>query len=188
MSELAFHPLTPERWADFERLFGPSGACDGCWCTFWRQTRAEYASNRGARNHALMRRLVERGARPGLLAYRAGEPVAWCAVEPREAYPSLERSRTLRRIDDEPVWSITCFFVARGERGRGLMEALVEAAVRHAKQNGATVVEGYPVDADGGRTDNVTAYTGIVSAFARRGFREVARGGKRRVIMRRTLR
>ena len=188
MAAFRFHPLTPERWGDFERLFGLRGACDGCWCTFWRQSRADYGKNRGASNRALLRRLVEGGACPGILAYDGSAPVGWVAVEPRDAYPSLDRSRTLKRVDDTPVWSLTCFFIAREVRGQGLMEALIAAAERHARRAGATMLEAYPVRAEGGRVDNITAYTGIESAFRRAGFTAVARGGKRRVIMRRALR
>ena len=27
-----FHPLTKDRWIDFEALFGARGAYGGCWC------------------------------------------------------------------------------------------------------------------------------------------------------------
>ena len=101
MAEFAAHPLTPERWADLERLFGERGACGGCWCMWWRLTRREFEQNKGDGNKASLRALVESGPPPGLLAYDGDEAVGWCAVEPRESYPALARSRVLKPIDEE---------------------------------------------------------------------------------------
>lgn len=123
----------------------------------------------------------------GLLAYDGGAPVGWVAIEPRAAYPRLARSRTLAPVDDAPVWSITCFFVARSHRGRGLTRALVEAAVRHARAQGARIVEAYPVDL---RRDVADAwvYTGAASTFRALGFAEVARRSATRPVVRKALR
>ncbi len=105
---LTFHPLTPERWADFERLFGENGADDGCWCMWWRITRAQFERDKGDANKEAMRGIVSSGDAPGILAYDGKQAVGWCAVAPREVYGSLNRSRTLKPVDDRPVWSITC--------------------------------------------------------------------------------
>lgn len=114
------HPLTPDRFCHLERLFGPRGACGGCWCMWWRLSRSQFAEGKGEGNRLALRRLVEEDEVPGLLAYAQGEPVAWCALGPREAYPALERSRVLKRVDDAAVWSVVCFFVAKPFRRRGL--------------------------------------------------------------------
>jgi len=82
---VAIHPLTAQRWPDLEKLFGPRGACAGCWCMYWRLPAREYRSSSGEGNRKAFRRIVKDGAVPGLLAYERGEPVGWCAVEPREA-------------------------------------------------------------------------------------------------------
>lgn len=181
---LSFHPLTPDRWADFALLFGPRGACAGCWCMFFRESSADFNRRKGAGNRAAMRRLVAQGATPGILAYDGGAPVGWCAVAPREAYSRLERSRVLKRIDDEPVWSIVCFFVARTHRKRGLTVRLLKAAVAFARTQGAEIVEGYPVEPRKGAMPDVFAYTGLASAFRAAGFEEVARRSPVRPIMR----
>ncbi len=183
---ISIHPLTPERWRDLESLFGPKGAFGGCWCMWWRQTRREYMANRGETNRRAFKGIVDAGQVPGLIAYVDGEPAGWCSVQPRDAFPALDRSRTLKRVDDEPVWSVVCFFVGKRHRRRGVTTALLEAAVDHAARAGARIVEGYPVDpAEGGMPDP-WAYTGLVSAFRKAGFVEVARRGKR-PIMRRAL-
>lgn len=183
---LEFHPLIPERWHKLERLFGKHGAAGGCWCMWWRQTRAEFNRQRGEPNRIAFRTIVEPGIVPGLLAYSDGEPVGWCAVEPRESYPALDRSRTLARVDCEPVWSIPCFYVARHFRGRGLMPELLAAAINWAGRHGAPIVEAYPIEPKN-NLNNSTFYTGVVPVFRRAGFVEVCRRSKRRPIMRKTI-
>src|SRR6185369_1198949 len=108
-----YHSLTPDRWSDLEELFGARGACGGCWCMLWRLKRSEFERQKGQANKECMRSLIDSGEVPGLLAYAGEEPVGWCAIAPRECYPALERSRVLRRIDDRPVWSVTCLFVKK---------------------------------------------------------------------------
>ena len=83
----------------------------------------------------------------GLLAYLHGEVVGWVAVEPRSAYPRLAHSRTLKPVDDQEVWSVTCFYVAKKFRRRGIAVELLKAAVEHVREQGGKIVEGYPVDA-----------------------------------------
>jgi GNAT superfamily N-acetyltransferase len=181
------HPLTADRWSDLEALFGRNGACGGCWCTFWRQTRSQYQENKGERNRRAFEALVKSGTVPGLLAYAGGVPVGWVAVQPRSEYLALSRSRTLAPVDGTPVWSVTCFFVAKPWRGRGLMRRLLEAAVAHARAGGATVVEGYPVDS-ATALPSAFVYTGVPAVFRASGFEEVARRSRTRPILRRRLR
>jgi GNAT superfamily N-acetyltransferase len=182
--KLGFHPLTPDRWPDLEALFGERGACGGCWCMYWRLPRPEFNAQKGAGNRQAFQRLVGSGRMPGILAYDGDVPVGWCAVEPREEYPRLARSRVLAPVDDTPVWSITCLFVRRDYRRRGVSVALLRAAVAHVKRQGGRVVEGYPVEPSGGHTADAFAYTGLASAFQQAGFAEVARGSPGRPIMR----
>jgi GNAT superfamily N-acetyltransferase len=185
--KLRIHPLTPRRWPDLVKLFGPRGACGGCWCMWWRLPRAEWERRKGAGNKRALKRLVEAGEVPGLLAYAGREPVAWCALAPRERYPVLGRSRVLAPVDGKPVWSVVCFFVARAWRKRGVTSQLLAAAVAYARKRGARIVEGYPVVARRGEMPAAFAYTGFPSAFRRAGFAEVARRSPVRPIMRRRL-
>ena len=184
---LVFHPLTSERWNDLEALFGPRGACAGCWCMWWRGQRGEWERLKGKGNKEAFHALVMLGTEPGILAYMDGQAVGWCAIEPREAYPALERSRVLKRVDDEPVWSVTCFYVARGNRRRGLTVRLLDAAVEFAGERGARIVEGYPVEPKSEKMADAWAFTGTASAFRRAGFAEVARRSETRPIMRRVV-
>ena len=126
LTDLEIHPLTPERWTDLETLFGPSGASSGCWCMWWRASSADYEQNHGEPNRQAFKSVVASGAQTGLLAYQNGQPVGWVSFAPREDFPRLERSRTLKRVDSQPVWSIVCFFISRKARRRGLSAALIE--------------------------------------------------------------
>jgi len=153
---------------------------------WWKTTRKEFEAGKGEGNREAMRRQVRAGRVPGILAYDAEGPVGWCAVEPRSAYPRLGRSRTLAPVDDQPVWSAPCFFVARRARGTGLTSALLAAAAGHARRAGATILEGYPVEPRG-ETADAWLYTGLLTTFAREGFAEVARRSPTRPVMRKRL-
>jgi GNAT superfamily N-acetyltransferase len=183
-SLLECHPLTLDRWADFETLFGPRGACGGCWCMCWRLKRAEFQSNKGAGNKASMHALVDAGEAPGILGYLGREPVGWCAVAPRPDYPALARSRILRPVDETPVWSISCLLVRKDIRRQGLSVRLLEEAAKFARKRGAKVVEGYPLEPSTETIPAVFAWTGLAAAFRQAGFRECARRSPTRPIMR----
>ena len=184
------YPLTPDRWDDLEALFGPNGAYSGCWCMFWRVPRAQFGqrcAHGGAGNKAALREIVSRGDTPGLLAYSDGKPVGWCAVAPREVYTALERSPKRKRIDEQPVWSIVCFYVARGWRKQGVASALVDAAIEYVSSQGGSMLEAYPTLNEPGMKPptNAAAYMGLSEVFRAAGFTEVARPANTRfVIMR----
>jgi GNAT superfamily N-acetyltransferase len=182
--DLTFHPLAPERWADLAKLFGERGACGGCWCMAWRLRRPDFDKGKGQANKRAFRRLVNRGNPPGVLAYDQDEAIGWCAVAPRADYVTLGRSRALAPVDDQPVWSISCLFIARPYRRRGVSVRLLEAAANFAWERGARVVEGYPVEPYAEKMPDAFAWTGLVSAFLKAGFTEALRRSKTRPIMR----
>ena len=182
--DLTFRPLTEALWPDLETLFGPRGACGGCWCMFWRLSRSQFEEQKGDGNRHALHAIVDRGEKPGILAYHEKRAVGWCALAPRASYTLLARSRILKPLDEEPVWSITCFFVAKDYRGQGVTVQLLEAARDDALRRGAKIVEGYPIDPRAGRIADVFAYTGLMSAFKKAGFVECARRSETRPIMR----
>jgi GNAT superfamily N-acetyltransferase len=182
--DLEFLPLTPERWSDFEALFGERGAYGGCWCMWWRLKRAEFERQQGEGNRLAMKAIVESGEVPGLLAYDGGRAVAWCSVAPRQCFPVLQRSWVLKPIDDTPVWSITCFFVDKDYRNTGMMSRLLDAAIEYVRAQGGKVLEGYPLEPKGGQVAPTSAFVGLASAFERAGFVECRRRSEKRPIMR----
>jgi len=184
MAPLTLRPLTAKNWREFEILFGERGACGGCWCQWWRLSRADFDRLKGDGNKKRMRSLVHAGEVPGLLGYREGAPVAWCSLAPRESFPVLDRSRVLKRVDDKPVWSLVCFFVAKPFRRQGLMPRLIAEAAAYARQQGVEILEAYPVEPKKGNQADLFLYTGVASAFRKAGFAEVARRSPTRPIMR----
>src|SRR6266545_1668160 len=137
-------PATPLRWGDVQRLAGERGFSSGCWCMWWRCSSREFSERNGEGLRQDLEALVRQGHEPGLLAYSGNDPVGWVALAPRVAYPRLNRSRKLKAVDDQPVWSITCFYIDRHHRRQGVAAALLHAAVAHARSRGAQVVEAYP--------------------------------------------
>ena len=204
-SLIEVHPATAERWEDLETLFGEKGAYAGCWCTWWRLKHAEFHMMTRESRKALLKDLTCKNQVPGVLAYTGGEPssgggpsasgtpVGWCSIGPRESYISLEASQTLKRIDNMPVWSIVCFFILKPFRHQGVMEELLRGAVQYAGQQGASIVEGYPIDLQspklaGKKLSRCEGYMGIASAFREAGFVEVGRASETQLIMRYTIR
>ena len=187
-TQFHFAPLTVERWDDFEQLFGANGACGGCWCMFWRLKASEFERAKGEGNRRAMRAIVDSGEVAGLLAYDRDAPVGWVAVSPRNTFGRLGRSRILKPVDEQPVWSVVCFFISKAYRRRGLSVALLEAVCEWVQEQGGKLVEGYPVEPRKDPLPPVFAYTGLAAAFSRAGFEECARRSETRPIMRRVVR
>jgi GNAT superfamily N-acetyltransferase len=187
--ETQIHPLTADRWQDLEKLFGDRGAYSGCWCTFWRIERTEFNELGRQGRKTVMKAMVERNDVPGLLAYVDGIPAGWCSVGSRESFQALEKSRILRRVDDRPVWSIVCYFISKPYRQQGLMSGLLRGAVEYARNRGAQIIEGYPIDLEsaklaGQKLGGCSGYMGIAAAYRLAGFIEVGRASETQLIMR----
>ena len=178
------HPVTKERWADLVALFDRP-VVRTCFCMFYRKTGG--GTGVGQQNRRAMKALVDRGTVPGLIGYQDGVPVAWVSLGPREDYAKLRRSPIMKPVDDRPVWSIVCFFVDSGARGRGLSERMLQAAVDYARSQGARLVEAYPVD-KGERSHPDDMFFGAKSMYDRAGFKEVARRRPSRPVVRKALR
>lgn len=181
--DLAFHPLTLERWKDIEKLFGEDSICRSCWCMWWRLSSSEWKKGRGRDRKDALKTIVSQGRVLGILAYFDGQPIGWCSISPREEFRRLEGSRTLKRLDNRPVWSVVCFFVAKPFRGKGVSTKLLEAAVKYAGREGAKVIEGYPNRSSEKQYDT-TVYTGLASMFRKVGFADHGSTSKTRTIMR----
>ncbi len=182
---LTFQPLIPEQWTKFVTLFGERGACGGCWCMLWRLTRKEFELQKGNGNKLAMKSIVNEGKVPGILAINNKKAIGWCAIAPRISYPALLRSRILQPVDDRPCWSVSCLFINKSYRKRGVSTKLLLAATEYAKSQGAEIVEGYPMEPKAEKEiPPAFAWTGISKSFIAAGFKEVARRSPTRPIMR----
>lgn len=184
MAVYRIHPLTPERWSDFEDLFGPHGGRDGCWCMWPRVKGSEFREMAYEGNKKAMKKIVA-DRPPGLVAYDDGEPVGWISVGPREEFGRVNRSVVTKPLDDEPVWSVVCFYIKPGRRSERIASALLRAAIDYAEGEGAKILEGYPIEKEG--VANADAWWGVADMFRQAGFEEAARRSPTRPFMRRAL-
>jgi GNAT superfamily N-acetyltransferase len=152
---------------------------------WWRKPRPEYEAGKGEINRATLHQLVNEGRVPGLIAYANGEPVGWCSIGPRSDFVRLNTARTLKPLDDQPVWSIVCLFIRRAHRRQGVSVALVDAACNWAFGQGARLIESYPVVPRQTEVPDMTAWTGFPAIFERAGFTLAARPTEARAIYRR---
>lgn len=182
--DLIFKPVGRERWNDLKELFGKHGAYGGCWCMWWRMARSEFDRRSGAGKKVLLKRLIDSGTVPGIIAYLHEKPVGWCSIAPREQFPVLNRSPVLKKVDEATVWSIVCFFIARPFRGKGLNRLMIKGALAYAKHQGATIVEAYPVDKTHSKNTSLDGFTGFATTFLSMGFKEIIRRSEKRPILR----
>ena len=183
-NNLKFFPISTKRWMDFEIIMGEKGGCGGCWCTSWRQMPAEFKKNKGAVNKELFKSVVEKNKLCGVLAYYKNEPIAWCAIAPREDFIKLNNSKVLKKIDDNPVYSITCFFIIKKFRRMGVSVNLLKGVIKICEKKGIKIIEGYPVHPYSKNIPSAFAWTGIYSAFMKAGFIIAAERSKSRPVLR----
>lgn len=186
-SKITFRPATRSEWKSLVGLFGERGACAGCWCMWWRLKRSVWTANQGDGNKRLLKKLIDSGTVPGVLAFDGDTAIGWCSVAPREEFPGLESSRTLKPIDDVPVWSIVCLFVDKEYRRQGVAVKLVKAATAFVKKSGGRMVEGYPVISHKGLMPDAFAFTGVPGAFEQAGFEVVKRPTPSRAVVRKPV-
>ena len=189
-SSLVVTPLTPERWDDLVALFGPErGGLGGCWCQWYRLLRPDFeALDRDGRRQRF-ENLVKEGPPPGVLAYDGDRPVGWCAVAPRAAQPRLDKGRVSKRVGDQDydhIWVITCLFVDRPWRRKGLMRPLIDGAVKLARDQGARHVEAYPM-IPSPKTGDADLFVGKLNAFLTCGFQQIAQPLPKRAVVRRAV-
>lgn len=186
---VAIYPLVPERWPDFEALFGKQGACYGCWCTHFRLPPAVRRENDRARNKDVIKARIEAGPPPGLLAFDDGAPVGWMQIGPRADVPEWNNagrgSAPLDPADaaDPKVWAISCFFIRNAARGKGLTHRLVEAGIDYARSQGARVVEACPME-QSRDSRSLGLFVGSARVFDRAGFVRIAERKTGRPLMR----
>jgi GNAT superfamily N-acetyltransferase len=169
--QLTFEPLSRNNWDQFVELFGSRGACGNCWCMTFRLKNADFQKGKiNDGNKKNMKKLVWNEEPTGLLAFHKGHAIAWCAFAPREVYIKIENSRVHKRIDDQPVWSIPCFFIDKKYRKKGLSVEIVKGVINYAKQKKIKVIEAYPTIPTKGKLPDAFVWTGLFKTFERAGF------------------
>ncbi len=179
-------PATAERWNDLVAVFGRRGAFGGCWCMYWRIKRSEMGRLGVKGRRAALRKLTQRTLAPGILFYdaigiAAPIPFGWCSLGPREDFSVLRRSPLLKPVDDLPTWSLMCFFLRESYRGKGLLRHLTVLALDYAREHGAARIEAYPREL---HPTGPYACMGVADVYRSLGFREIARRGEHRPVMR----
>lgn len=181
---ISYKSLDVETWPDLQSLFGEKGACGGCWCMTWRLTNKDYERNKGANNKAKFHDLIKQGFSLGVLAFYDNFPIGWCSVSPRTSLIRLENSRLFKRIDEKPVWSISCLFVHKNYRQNGMSTKLIREAANYAFENGASIVEAYPIIPKNKKMPTVFAWVGFANAYMKADFKKIAQPSETRLIVR----
>ena len=165
-------------WPMIEDLFGPRGACGGCWCMHWQVEHGgkEWARMSGEPNRRAFKKLVESGKVHGVFAFAHDAPVGWCCFGPHHSFPRLAHARSLARPRGDDSWCIVCFYIKAGWRGAGVASRLLDAATDACFAAGAKEVEGFPVNPKGA-LPNAFAWTGLASMFEAAGYRCVSNRG-----------
>ncbi|WP_210237708.1 GNAT family N-acetyltransferase [Mesorhizobium sp. M00.F.Ca.ET.216.01.1.1] len=177
---LSFRLLTPDLWPALEDLFAESAVCSRCRCMYGR-IGSSYRKRPREENKAAFWQTVEHGPPPGVLAFDGSTAVGWCRVTPRDAVPWLDRLWQLKRVDDTPVWSLSCLYVRKRCRRQGVTSYLIAEARETARRANAPALEAYPFDAE---VSPSASGSGYASTFARAGFAVVARRTPASPIMR----
>jgi GNAT superfamily N-acetyltransferase len=183
--QLRVLPATKDRWAEVVACFGRRGD-DPAWC--WCQRFVGPPAD-GDHRAALHRQIAAAAVPIGLVAFAGERPVGWTRVVPRSELPGVLSNRALVRLlpEDGGAWWVTCFAVDSRHRGSGVGSALLNAAVAHAREHGASAVEGHPVDVDmltAAKVGGAALFTGTRAMFAAAGFTEIGRTFPSKPVMR----
>ncbi|MEJ3403427.1 GNAT family N-acetyltransferase [Rathayibacter sp. YIM 133350] len=175
-------------WADVERIFGTRGDPSTCWCQFFKVPPSDWKTKKPLEfKEMLQEQVLTRQPPPAVVAYLDDEPVGWCAIEPRDHYPRVLNSQVGSASDqptgDPAIWAVTCFVVRVGFRRKGVGRALLEGAVRQARESGARVIEGYPIDPVEKKFSSADLYHGTLSQFLGAGFEVVSRPSPNRALV-----
>ncbi|HEX8938663.1 MAG TPA: hypothetical protein VF763_00750 [Candidatus Limnocylindrales bacterium] len=186
MSDYAVKALSADTWDAFARFAERhNGVFGGCWCTWFHTLHADKTFTAEG-NRSLKQRLVEEGRAHAALVFDGDEAVAWCEYGTPEELPNIyHRKEYDAGLDRLPDYRITCLFVDRRHRRKGLSAVALRGALDLISQAGGGVVEGYPHDTDGQKVS--VLYNGTRSLFERAGFTYVRPKGLKNCVMRREV-
>jgi GNAT superfamily N-acetyltransferase len=187
MKNLSIKALNIETWKDFERLAQKhNGVWGGCWCTAFHPKSPDQKQSQEL-TKSYKRRLVEDGRAHAALVFEGELCVAWCQYGPPQELPNIYHKKEVESKMTLPDWRITCFFVDRDYRKKGLSFFALNGALELIKNSGGGVVESYPQDTQGRKISNSFLYNGTREIFEKAGFNYEGKKGKNHCIMRKTI-
>lgn len=186
--ELVTKPLDAETWPDFVKLAeGHRGVWDGCWCLNFHPEGAPGVHTPEERR-ALKEARVREGGAHAALVYEGADCVGWCQFGPTDELPRIKHQKAYRQGQGEPPdWRITCFFVGRTHRRRGVADVALAGALEEIARLGGGVVESYPEDTDGRKVSGSFLYNATLATFERHGFARERQIGKHHWVVRRLV-
>lgn len=184
LKSVTYEPLTKNNWNHFVQLFGEKGAADNCWCMFYRLSKTDYNQGKAGGNKEAMHQLVMQDKFVGILAFYEGHAIAWCAFAPRKDYLKLEHSKNPISVDDQPVWSIPCFYIDKSYRRLGITSELLKASIQYAKENNIKIIEAYPAIPSKEKVPDSSAWIGFYKTFEEAGFEIVDQTKPNRPVVR----
>lgn len=185
LNQLSFKPLGKKNWNKFVQLFGNKGACGNCWCMYYRLTKSAFEEGKADDgNKTAMKNIVWANKPAGLLGIYEEQAIAWCAFAPREDFIKLENSRVHKRIDNNIVWSIPCFFIHKDFRRHGVSVELLKGVISYAKKHRVKIIEAYPAIPTQEKLPDTFAWIGLYKSFERAGFEIVDQTSKNRPMVR----
>jgi len=181
---LKYLPLTTNNWKALEQLFGEKGACGGCWCMLWRLPHQEFEENKGDGNRKLLKTIAKKNKPLGIIAMDKDTPIGWCSVSPKSSFVRLKKSRLFKEnYEREDIWTISCLFLAKRYRRRGISSRLIQAAARYALSLGAKIVEAYPLTNSDKPIPDAFAWVGFEAMYRKAGFKRTSSPSATRVVM-----
>lgn len=192
MPTITIEPATGDRFDDAEHALTGGGDGRSCQCQWWMMPNVEFQKKSTNELRSLLKRELDAGPPPALIAYVDADAAGWVRVGPRIPQVRIGRTReiaeaTAQPLDDPSVWSVSCFVVRKEYRGLGLNAALLEAAIDLARRGGARVIEAYPIDTTVAKRSSNELFRGVLSVFLAAGFTESARPKPDRVIVQREV-
>jgi GNAT superfamily N-acetyltransferase len=186
---LTTRALTPETWPAFARLVEKHGGIfGGCWCIAFHLEPGE--GKRGAEAYRAMKKArVKEGRAHAALVFDGEDAIGWCQFGPTAELPNIRSKKEYEKgLEGLPDWRVTCFFIDRERRGKGIAETALRAALVEIARLGGGTVEGYPEDYTGERTSNSFLCSGTLGMFQKTGFKKSRKIAMRRWVVSQRIR
>lgn len=185
LGNITVRELAPSTWKDFKKLFERHGGVwNGCWCMYYHITHG-WSTRTYEQNKNEKKELVLKGKTHGLILYNDGEPIGWCQYGTPDELPRIDQKKSYKHPKN--FWRLTCFFIDKRYRGKGISKLILEAALKHMKKRKVRMVEAYPIDTSRGKFRSAVLWPGTLKLFQSAGFQIVGSFGKHGLMVRRRL-